>query len=92
MQIDPEFAQHLVDRSDLKFVKLHFLNQFSDHICRHGHLLNASYAIRDSAMRDLEQADEQLNRQEVTIQMLTTNDRKKVFQHQELNGNAAKQH
>jgi hypothetical protein len=92
MQIESEFAQHLGDRSDLKFVKLHFLNQISDHIRQLSHLLHASYAIPESAMMDLEQADRQLNHHEVTIIMLTTQNSEEAFEHQELNANAAKQY
>jgi len=41
-QIESEIAQHVVDKSDFYFVKMHLLNQFSDHICQLGTLLNVS--------------------------------------------------
>jgi len=31
-QIESEIAQHLVDKSDFNFVKIHLLNHFSYHI------------------------------------------------------------
>ena len=36
MQIESEIAQHLVDESDLNFVKIPLLNHYSDHISQLG--------------------------------------------------------
>jgi len=41
-QIELEIAQHLVEESDFNFVKMHFLNHFSDHIRQLANLLNGS--------------------------------------------------
>jgi len=40
--IESDIAQHLVTESDLNFVKMHLLNDSSDHICQPGNVVNAS--------------------------------------------------
>jgi len=52
-QIESEIAQHLVDKSDFNFVKMHLLNHFSDHMCQLGNLLNVSSELPEIAMMDL---------------------------------------
>jgi len=42
MHIELEIAQHLVDQLDLKFVKMHLLTHFSNHICQLGNHINLS--------------------------------------------------
>jgi len=91
MQIRSEIAQHLVDKSDFNFVKLHFRNQFSDHIRQLGNILNVSSELPEKAMMDLIQAHRKLNHREATFQISRTNARKEVLQYGELNANAAKQ-
>ena len=49
-----EIAQHLVNESDLHYVKMHPLNHFSDHFRQLGNLLNASSELPEWAMMDLE--------------------------------------
>jgi hypothetical protein len=91
-QIESEIAQHLVDKSDFKFVKMHLLNHFSHHIRQLGNLLNVSSELPDKAIMDLKQAYRQLNRREAAFQILRTKTPKEVFQYPKLNANAAKQH
>jgi len=90
-QIESEIAQHLVDKSDFNFVKMHLLNHFSDHIHQLGNLLNVSSELPEKAMMDLKQAYWQSKCHEVPFQILGTKARKEVFQSRELNANAAKQ-
>jgi len=42
MQIESEIAQHLVNKLDFNFVKMHLLNHVSDHIRQLGNLSNVS--------------------------------------------------
>jgi hypothetical protein len=88
---ESDIAQHLVDKSDFNFVKMHLLNHFSEHICQLGNLLNVSSELPEKAMMDLKQAYRQSNRHETACQIVRTQARKEVFQYQELNANAAKQ-
>jgi len=90
MQIESDIAQHLVDESDFKFVKMHLLNHFSDHICQHGNLLNLGSDHAEKAMMDLNQAYVQLNRHEASFLILRMIARKEVFKYRELNANALK--
>jgi len=61
-QIEWEIAQHLVDELDFNFVKMHLLNDFSDHIRQLGNLLNVSSELPENAMMDLKQAYRQSTR------------------------------
>ena len=54
-QIESEIAQHLVDELDIKLVKIHFFNHFSDQSCQLGNLFNVTSELPEKAMRDLEQ-------------------------------------
>ena len=90
MQTKSEIEQHLVDESDFNFVKMHLLNQFSDHIRQLGNLLNISSELPENAVMDLEQAYQQSNLHDATFQILRTKAREEVFQYRELNPNAAK--
>jgi len=90
-QIQSEIAQHLVDESDFNFVKMHLLNQFCNHICQLGNLLNVSSELPGKAMMDVKQAYWQWNRHEIHFQILRMKGRKEVFQYLVLNANAAKQ-
>jgi len=92
MQIESEIAHHLVHESHFKFVRMHLLNHFSDHICLLGNLSNASCELPDRVMMELKQGYRQLNCQEATVQMLQTKAGKEVFQYLKLNANSAKQH
>ena len=56
MQIEWEIAQHLVDESDFNFVKMHLLNDSSDHIRQLGNLSNVSSELPEKAMMDPKQA------------------------------------
>jgi len=82
---------HLVDELDVKFVKFHHLNNFSDHIRQLGNVLNVSSEFPEGAMLDLKQAYQQSNWHEAAFQILWTKARKEVFQYREVNANAAKQ-
>jgi len=90
-QIESEIAQHLVDKSDFNFVKMHLLNHFTDHIRQLGNLLNVSSEISEKAMMDLKQGYRQSNHHEVTFQILRKKAQMEVFQYRELNANAEKQ-
>jgi len=89
--IESEIRQHLVNKSDFNFVKMHFLNHFSAHICQLGNLLNVSFALPEKAMMDLKQAYQQSKWHEAAFQILQTKAPKEVCQCPELNANAAKQ-
>jgi hypothetical protein len=65
-----EIAQHLVDKSDFNFVKMHLLNHFSDHIRQLGNLLNVSSELPEKAMMDHKQEYRQSNRHEAAFQIL----------------------
>jgi len=91
LHIESEIAQYLVDESDFKFVKIHLLNHFSDHICQLGHLLNIRSELPEKAMMDRKQAYQQSNHHKAVFQTLHTNAQKEVIQYQEVNANAAKQ-
>jgi len=54
-QIQSEIAQHLVDKSDFNFVKMHLLNHFSEHIHQPGNLLNITSELPEKAIMDLKQ-------------------------------------
>jgi hypothetical protein len=60
--IESEIAQHLVDKLDFNFVKMHLLNHFSDHIHQLGNLLNVSSELPEKETMDLKQAYRQSNR------------------------------
>jgi len=90
MHIESEVAQHLVDESDLNFVKMHLLSHFSDLICQLGNILNAITELPERAMMDPKQAYRQSDCHEAASQMLWRISRKEVFRYQELNANAAK--
>jgi hypothetical protein len=52
MQFESETAQHLVDKSDVNFVKIHLLNHFSDQIRHVANLLIPSFEIPERTMMD----------------------------------------
>jgi hypothetical protein len=56
MQIKSEIAQHLVDKSDFKFVIMHLLNHFSGDICQLGNVFNGSSELPETARMNLKQA------------------------------------
>jgi len=90
-QIESENGQHLVDKSDFNFVKMHLLNLFSDHIHQLGIHLNVSSELPEKAIMDLNQAYRQSNCDEAACQILWTTAENQVFQYRELDANAAKQ-
>jgi len=81
MQIESEIAQHLVNKSDFNFVKMHLLSHFSDHICQLGNLLNVSSELPEKAIMHLKQADQQSNCHEAAILIVRMKAQKKVFQY-----------
>jgi len=89
-QINSEIAQHLVEESVFKFVKMHLLNHFPEDIRQLGNLLNVSSELTEKAMMDFKHAYQQSNRHEASFQMLQTQAQKKVFQYRQLNAKAAK--
>jgi len=89
-QIDSEIPQHLIDQSDFSFEKMHLPNQFADHICQVGNLLNVSSELPEKAMMDLKQTYQQSNCHEAAMQILQMNARKELLQPWELNANPAK--
>ena len=91
MQIVSEIAQHLVDKSDFNFVKIHRPNHFSDHIRQLGNLVKLSSKLPEKVMMDLKQAYRQLHHHEAAFQILQTQARKEVFQYRELDANTATQ-
>jgi len=72
MQIESEIAQHLVDKLDFNFVKMHLLNHISDHLGQLGNLFNISSELPEEAMLDLKQAYQQSNRHEAAFQIFLT--------------------
>jgi len=84
-------AQHLVDKSDFDCVKMHLVNQYSDHIRQLGDLLNASSELPERAIREIEQAYRQSNHHEAAFRVLPKKTRKEVFQYRVLNANAGTQ-
>jgi len=52
MQLKSEIAQHLVDESDINFMKIPLLNQFSDHFHQLGNLFNVRSKLPENAMQD----------------------------------------
>jgi len=80
MQTESEIAQHLVDKSDFNFMKMHLLTHFSDHIRQLGNLLNVSSEHPEKAMMDLVQAYGQSNRHGPAFQILQTKAQKELFQ------------
>jgi hypothetical protein len=89
MQIDSEVTQYVVDKSDLKCVKMHCLNNISDHIRKDGNQLYVSSELSAKAMMDVIQAYRQWNCHEAAIQILKTNAGKELFQYPESNANTA---
>jgi hypothetical protein len=55
MQIESEIGSNLVDESDINFVKMHFLNHFSNHIRQRVNVLNVCTELPEKAMMDLKQ-------------------------------------
>jgi hypothetical protein len=90
--IKSEIAQLLVDESDFDVVKIHILNQFSDHICQHFNLFNVIFELPENAMMEGKHAYRQLNRHEAAFPNWLTKGQKQVFQRNELNANVAIQH
>jgi hypothetical protein len=70
MQIESEIAPHLVDESDINFVKMHFLNHFSDHIHQLHNLVNVSSELPEKGMMDHKQVYRQSNGHEAAFQIL----------------------
>ena len=87
--IELEIAQHLVDKLDFNFVKMHLLSHFHDCIGQLQNFLNASSALTEMPMMYLQQAYRHSNRHEAVFQILWTKARKGLFQYLELNANAA---
>jgi len=87
-----KIAQNLADESDFNFVKMHLLNDFSDHICKLGNPLNASSELPEKAIMDYEHVYRQSNSHDAAFAIVWTNDQKEVFQFRELNANPSKQH
>jgi hypothetical protein len=54
-QIQSEIAQHLVNKSDFNFMKMHLLNHFSDHIRQLGNHLNVSSELSETGILDHKQ-------------------------------------
>jgi hypothetical protein len=90
LQIESAIAEHLVDQSDLNFVKVHPLNNFFDHIHRLGNQLHVCYELPGTVRMDHKQAYRQSNCHEAAFQILQTNNQQNVCQYHELNGNAIK--
>jgi hypothetical protein len=70
MQIESEIAKHYVNESDFNFVKMHFLNHFSDHICHRGNLFSIRSKLPEKAMMDPNHVYRQLNCPEAAFQIL----------------------
>jgi len=52
-KIESAIAQELVDQADFNFVKMHLLNNFSDHIGQLGNLLNVSSELPENVILNL---------------------------------------
>jgi len=71
---------------------MHLRYHLSDYIRQLGNLSNASSELPERGMMDLIQAYRQSHFLDSGFQILWSNSQKEVFQYQELNGNAVKQH
>jgi hypothetical protein len=89
IQIELDIEQHLGQESDFNILKMHLLNNYSDHIHPLGNLINASCALPEKAMTDLKQTYRQLNGHEATFQRLRTCAQQEVFHYRDLNEIAA---
>jgi hypothetical protein len=92
MQIKSGIAEHFVDGLNFQFVKLNHPNNISDHIHQLGQLFKGSTKLPETAMMDHKQAYQQSNHQEATFRIVGTKTQKVVFQYQERNAYAGKQH
>jgi len=70
IQIYSEIEQHLVDKSDFNFLKLHPLHYFSDHYRPIGSLSNASSKLPERVTMNQKQVYQQLNHHVVALMIL----------------------
>jgi len=91
MLIESEIAQHLVDKLDFNFGKMHLMSHFSDHINQPRDRINVSSELPEHARMDFIQVYWQSNSLTAAVQSLRMNARKEVRQYRELNANTANQ-
>jgi len=92
IQIESEIPQYRVDKSDINFVRVHFLNHVPDHNCQLGNLSYACSELPDTVMKYPKPAYQQLNHYEAPFHIVRLTAREEVFQDSGIDANALKQH